>query len=147
MTRNTTSAAALLLAIAGAASADEATDALHAAEAASQARWNARDAAGLAVLYADDGMRLAPGTGLAAGPDAIEAAFRARFEGGHYHLALTPAETGHADGLGWIVGSVKVTALPTMDGVLTGTHHFVSVYRQQADGAWRLLFDSRNDAP
>jgi uncharacterized protein (TIGR02246 family) len=140
-------AAALLLAATTSAPAQDATDALRAAEAAWEDLWNARDAAGLAALYAADGMRVPPSAALATRPDAIETAFRARFEQDIYHMTLTTAEIGHDDGLGWVVGQAKVTALPRSTEIETGTHAFVAIYRQDADGVWRLLFDSRNDAP
>jgi hypothetical protein len=62
-------------------------------------------------------------------------------------MTLTPADVGHADGPDWLAGQAKVIALSTSAGVDSGTYPFVARYCQGPNSAWRLDFDSRNDAP
>jgi uncharacterized protein (TIGR02246 family) len=131
---------------AAAASAQTAEAELRAAEDRFETLWNAKDAAGLAALYAEDGMRLPPDASRVVGPDAIEAMFREEFAAGLDDLRLEATEIGHDGNLGWVVGDNTI-AFPVDGEMMTGTGNYVVVYRREDDGVWRIVIDTWNDAP
>lgn len=108
--------------------------------------WTARDAAGLAQLYAEDGIRLPPDASRIQGREAIEDMFEAEFEAGLENLQLEPTDIGHDGDLGWVVGNLSID-FPMGDSMGTGTGNYVIVYRKEDDGAWRIVIDTWNDAP
>jgi uncharacterized protein (TIGR02246 family) len=128
------------------ASAQSAEDELRAAEDRWEVLWNAEDAAGLAALYAEDGMRLPPDASRVVGPEAIEAMFRDEFAAGLDNLQLEATEIGSDGTLGWVVGNTTIE-FPVEGGMMTGTGNYVIVYRREDDGAWRIVIDTWNDAP
>ena len=121
-------------------------DELRAAEDEWQALWLAKDAQALAALYAEDGMRLPPDATRTVGRDAIEAMFEDEFVAGLENLQLEATDIGHDGNLGWIVGNSTIE-FPMGDSMGTGTGNYVVVYRKEADGAWRIVIDTWNDAP
>lgn len=120
---------------------------LRAAEDEWQRRWDAKDAEGLAALYAEDAMRLPPDGSRTVGRDAIEAVFEDEFAAGLV-VQLDATDVGHDDDgeLGWVVGDQTVQ-FPVDGEMVTGTGNYVVVYRKEADGAWRIVIDTWNDAP
>jgi uncharacterized protein (TIGR02246 family) len=121
-------------------------DELRAAEDEWQALWLAKDAQALAALYAEDGMRLPPDATRTVGREAIEAMFEDEFAAGLENLQLEATEMGHDGNLGWIVGNSTIE-FPMGDSMGTGTGNYVVVYRKEADGVWRIVVDTWNDAP
>lgn len=129
-----------------AASAQTVEDELRAAEDEWEALWEAKDAEGLAALYAEDGMRLPPDASRTVGRDAIEEMFEGEFAAGLENLQLEPTEIGHDGNLGWVVGNSTIE-FPMGDTMGTGTGNYVVVYRKEDDGVWRIVIDTWNDAP
>ena len=121
-------------------------DELRATEDRFEAIWNEKDSAGLAELYAEDGMRLPPDASRTVGREAIEAMFAGEFEAGLANLRLDATEFGHDGDLGWVVGNSTIE-FPTGDTMGTGTGNYVVVYRKEDDGVWRIMIDTWNDAP
>ena len=119
---------------------------MRAAEEQFETIWNEKDAAGLAELYAEDGMRLPPDGSRTVGREAIEAMFAGEFEAGLSNLQLDATEFGHDGNLGWVVGNSTIE-FPTGDTMGTGTGNYVVVYRKEDDGVWRIVIDTWNDAP
>jgi uncharacterized protein (TIGR02246 family) len=138
--------AAILVSALSAAAAQSAEDELRAAEDEFEALWNEKDAAGLAGLYAEDGMRLPPDASRTVGREAIEEMFVGEFEAGLANLQLEATEFGHDGNLGWVVGNSTIE-FPTGDTMGTGTGNYVVVYRKEEDGVWRIVIDTWNDAP
>lgn len=138
--------ACLPMATVAAASEQTVADELRVAEDEWEALWNAQDAAALAALYAEDGMRLPPDATRTVGRDAIEAMFNAEFEAGLENIQLETTDIGHDGNLGWIVGNNTID-FPMGDTMGTGTGNYVVIYRKEDDGAWRIVVDTWNDAP
>jgi uncharacterized protein (TIGR02246 family) len=128
------------------ASAQTVEDELRAAEDTREELWNAKDAAGLAALYTEDAMRLPPDAGRTVGREAIEAMFEGEFAAGLENMQLEATDIGHDGNLGWVVGNTTID-FPMGDTMGTGTGNYVVIYRKEADGAWRLVVDTWNDAP
>lgn len=138
--------AALTMAAWHGVAAQTVADELRAAEDEWQALWLAKDAQALAALYAEDGMRLPPDATRTVGRDAIEAMFEDEFAAGLENLQLEATDMGHDGNLGWIVGNSTIE-FPMGDSMGTGTGNYVVVYRKEADGVWRIVVDTWNDAP
>jgi uncharacterized protein (TIGR02246 family) len=138
--------AALPILVATMASAQTVEDELRAAEDQWQELWAAQDVQGLAALYAEDGMRLPPDASRVVGRDAIEAMFKDEFAAGLENLQLEATDIGHDGNIGWVVGNSTIE-FPMGDTMGTGTGNYVVVYRKEADGVWRIVIDTWNDAP
>ena len=130
-----------------AVSAQTVADELRAAEDEWQRLWDAKDAEGLAGLYAEDAMRLPPDGSRVVGRDAIQAAVEGELAAGLV-VQLSATDVGHDDDgdLGWVVGDQTVQ-FPSDGGMMTGTGNYVVVYRKEDDGQWRIVIDTWNDAP
>lgn len=139
-------AAALPMATWHGVAARTVADELRAAEDRWEALWAAKDAQALAALYAEDGMRLPPDATRTVGRDAIAAMFEDEFAAGLENLKLEATEIGHDGNRGWVVGNSTID-FPMGDTMGTGTGNYVIVYRKEADGVWRIVIDTWNDAP
>jgi ketosteroid isomerase-like protein len=96
--------------------------------------WTARDAAGLAALFAPDGFVMAPGMPPRRGRDAIEAYYTGR--GGPLSLrALAYAAEGD---IGWIIGGYAAA-----EGLPDGGK-FSLTLRRGDDGRWLIVTDMDN---
>lgn len=137
----------LLAALAGAsARADSVRDTLKAAEQQWAKLYNAKDAAGLASLYSADALRLAPDASRMHGRKAIQAQLQKEFDDGLHNFKFQVTDTGHDGNLAWLVGNFAVN-YRTEQGSGTATGNYISVYRKESDGVWRMLIDTWNDAP
>jgi uncharacterized protein (TIGR02246 family) len=138
---------AIAVMTAAVASAQTVEEELRAAEAEWQRLWDAGDAEGLAALYAEDAMRLPPDGSRTVGRVAIQEVFEGDMGAG-LELDLETTDVGHdEDGeLGWVIGDQTVR-YPANGEMMTGTGNYVIVYRKEADGAWRIVVDTWNDAP
>jgi ketosteroid isomerase-like protein len=96
--------------------------------------WQARDAAGLARLFASDGFVMAPGRPPARGRDAIQAYYTGR--GGPLSLrALAFAADGN---VGWIIGAyARAPGQPDAG-------KFSLTLRRDSDGRWLIVTDMDN---
>lgn len=121
-------------------------DELRAAEVNWSELWAAKDAQGLAALYTEDAMRLPPDATRTVGRDAIAAMFEDEFAAGLENLQLEATDIGHDGNVGWVVGNSTIQ-FPMGDTMGTGTGNYVVVYRKEADGVWRIVIDTWNDAP
>lgn len=96
--------------------------------------WRARDAAGLAALFAEDGFILRPGDGPVRGRAAIEAAYEG--SGGPLHLRAWAYATSRDTG--WIVGGWT----PRETGPSAGK--FTLTLRRAVNGRWLIFSDMDN---
>ena len=109
--------------------------------------WNAKDAAGLSMSYTEDGMRLPPDGSRVQGREALQEMFKEEFDSGQTNRRLEPTEVGHDGDLAWVVGDFSVDS-PTEGGaVVTATGNYTAVYRKEADGVWRIVVATWNEAP
>jgi ketosteroid isomerase-like protein len=124
------------------AAADEA--ALRAAAPVWFDRYNKGDAQGVADLYADDGVILAPGTAAAVGKDAILAFLQKDIAG--TKAAGMSDDNGDITGagasgdLGWVTG---IWYLIDSKGKRVETGKYLTLYRRTATG-WQIIRDTWN---
>jgi len=99
-----------------------------------EAAWTARDAAGLAALFAPDAFVMAPGMPPRRGRDAIEAYYTGK--GGP--LSLRALAYGAEGDIGWIIGGYSGG-----EGMPDGGK-FSLTLRRGDDGRWLIVTDMDN---
>ena len=95
--------------------------------------------------FTDDGAIVREGVGEIRGTEALQAALAGLDEPG-VSLRWTPtrADVAASGDLGWTTGSY-VSESPTPDGtVVRGEGVYVSIWRRQPDGSWRVVMDLGN---
>jgi uncharacterized protein (TIGR02246 family) len=134
-----------LLALASAASAERAEDAIRAADQRFAEAFNRGDSAALAEFYTPDAAVLPPGAPRADGRAAIERVWREVVQSGLRDLSLRPAEVVVLDGTAYVTGSGAFT-MPSAAGGGTqqGTLKYLEIWQRGEDGAWRLHRDIWN---
>lgn len=129
------------------AEADSVSDELRQAEERWTELWNAKDAAGLSMTYTEDGMRLPPDGSRVQGRKALQEMFEEEFGAGQINRKLEPTDVGYDGNLAWVVGDFSFD-FPTEGGAVgTATGNYTAVYRKEADGVWRIVVATWNDAP
>ena len=96
--------------------------------------WRARDAAGLAALFTEDGFVLSGGRPPVRGRDAV----RARYEGAGGPLHLRAVAFATSDTVGYIIGTYGATPAQIDEG------KFVLALRRARGGPWRIAADMDN---
>ena len=119
-----------------AAGGDEA--AMGKVRAAYQTAAAAQDAAGIAKLYAPDGIEMAPNAPAAKGHAAIEAFHKGMAKEWMVHgVTLTPTETRVMGDRAYETGTYKQGLMPQKGGgMLDDTGKFVVLLKKDASGAW-----------
>lgn len=124
-------------------------DAVRRAMADVDARWedaaNRGDAAGVAGLYAGDGVLLPPNADVVRGPDAIRAFVQGYVDAGMTNVDFTALDVGASGDLAYEVGRYTYD-LATPEGEITASDRgkYLIVARRQADGSWKLVADMFN---
>ena len=95
--------------------------------------YNRKDAAGVAALYADDGLLVPPGP-ITTGRPNIEKAWRAVFDAGRTGLRYDIQQVEAQGDIVWSVGQFSVMS-PEQGGVLKERHgNFANIYSWDGDG-------------
>ena len=95
--------------------------------------YNKKDAAGVAVLYTEDGLLVPPGP-IATGKQNIEKAWRAVFDAGRTGLRYDIQQIEAEGNLVWSVGRFTVMA-PDESGMLQERQgNFANIYQWEGDG-------------
>jgi len=106
-----------------------------------QAAYNAKDAAKVASLYAEDAVVMPPNEPAVRGRSAIEARLKREMQG-NVTIKLTPTESAIAGDRAHEAGTVTVTA-----GGETMTEKYLVVL-MRVGGDWKIAYDIWNsDAP
>lgn len=123
---------------------------LRAADSALQAAVAAKDAARTAALYAMDAVLLPVAEPVVTGRPAIQAEWTKVFgiPGFDNSARLTKVEVAASGDLGYTRGTYATTMAGTDGRSTTEVGKWVSVWRREADGQWRVVADIFNtDTP
>jgi len=121
-------------------------EALRAADAAWLKAYQEKDAVKAAGFYADQGAMLAPNAPLLAGKDALAKFIAKSFEMRDYHIAWRPnrVEVAQSGELGYTSGIYEMSFREPSGKLVLDQGKYLMVWKRQADGAWKVLFDISN---
>jgi uncharacterized protein (TIGR02246 family) len=103
-----------------------------------------KDAAGIAALYAEDGVMLPPNQERVAGRESIRKLWQSWFEAGVADLTLKAISVEENGGLAVEEGAYTVTA-PGADGkMMQDAGKYVVIWKKASDGKWMLHRDIWN---
>ncbi len=122
------------------------TAALRDAVAAYNEAGEAKNAAAMAALYADNAVAFPPNEATLEGPGAFEAFVEevAGIEGFALAFGDTEVVVGAGGDLGYSIGPASLT-MPGPDGeMVTTDERDVHIWRKQADGSWKIVVDIWN---
>jgi uncharacterized protein (TIGR02246 family) len=106
------------------------------------------NAAGIASLYTDDGRLMAPDAPIITGAEAIEGYWQAVLDMGAKSVALRRIELEKMGEIAVETGDATLVLQGEDGGVIEAAAKFIVVWKQQADGEWKLHNDCFNfDAP
>ena len=121
-----------------------AADAVNRTEQEMLAAFQAKDAAKLSSYYASDGLLATPGRPAIKGTDAVSKALAQDFSDPNFKLSFTNEKTevaGSGD-IAYTHGSFNVTYTnPQTRQAETGSGTYVTVFKKQADGSWKVAAD------
>lgn len=135
--------AAVLLIVAP-ARADDARNAIEAANAKMVADYAAGNARALALAYTEDAVMLPPDATRVVGHAAIEALWKSWIDTGISNLTLKSTDLEISGDLAYEVGDLALQ-MPVNGGdpsPATGTYLFI--WKRGADGVWRIKVDTWN---
>jgi len=103
----------------------------------------------LVSRYTDDATLLLPNTPLAAGGQAIRAAWKAAVQDGNFSLQIEAAhvEVSRSGDMAYSQGAYTATLTdPGSSKRMRDTGTYVHVYRKAADNAWKVVTDIHTDS-
>ena len=103
------------------------------------------------AYYADDGSVLLPDTPILTGKEAIRGAFKPMLSDPNFAVTFgaTKVDVAKSGDLGYTQGPFSMTTSdPKTKAPVTEKGKYLTVFRKQADGAWRAVEDTfMSDAP
>jgi ketosteroid isomerase-like protein len=105
------------------------------------AAFNAGNADAVSAFYADDAVLLVPNAPIARGTAAIRDAFRAAFGAGHPTLNFAPDRIAQSGDVAYEYGHYTMQM-----GSANDQGNFVTVWRRQPNGDWKIVEDSVNSS-
>ena len=112
------------------------------------AAFNSGDAAAMAAAYADDAIMMDPNQAAVEGKQAIQAAYEARSKESAGKVAFTatftPLETQVAGDWAYDRGNYTVTITPKSGKPMERSNKYMTIYKRQADGSWKVYRDISN---
>lgn len=118
------------------------------------ANWSkvtgAKDVAGFASFFADDGMLLPPNQEAVSGMEAIQKWGQAMVETPGFAVSWQPtkAEAARSGDQGYTVGTYEMTVNDAKGKPVTDKGKYLTVWKKQADGSWKVAVDAFNpDTP
>jgi uncharacterized protein (TIGR02246 family) len=113
--------------------------------------WGGKDADRIAAHYTDDGSLMIPNSPVMTGKDAIGKGLKDALADPNWSLALQPVQVEVSKGgdLGYTRGTyVLIATDPASKKAVTEKGRFVTIFRKEADGAWKAVQDINNaEAP
>lgn len=106
----------------------------------------AEDLEATMAFYADDAALLTANAPTTTGRDAIRKAFIDLFASAGFSLdwALTGADVSKSGDLGYTVGTYQMTVPGPKGQLLSDKGKYVTVWKKQADGSWKVVIDIGN---
>jgi len=113
--------------------------------------WGGKDADRIAAHYTDDGSLMIPNSPVMTGKGAIGKGLKDALADPNWSLALQPVQVEVSKGgdLGYTRGTyVLIATDPGSKKAVTEKGRFVTIFRKEADGAWKAVQDINNaEAP
>ncbi len=124
----------------------KAADAVRAADAAWLKVYAARDLDKSVAFFDEQGSMLVPNAPIATGKDAIAKLIARGFALQDYKLVWHPDKAGVARSgeLGYTSGTYELSFTDTSGKTISDKGKYLTVWKKQADGAWKVLFDMNN---
>jgi uncharacterized protein (TIGR02246 family) len=120
-------------------------------EAAWVPAWQAKDVDKIVAVYAADAVVMQPDMPAMKGTEAIRAGVKAFVGDKNFALTFAPiaVEVAKSGDIGYTYGTYTATMTsPKTKKPVTEKGKYVTVYKKQADGAWKAFLDTNNaDAP
>lgn len=116
-------------------------------ETTNQKDWAAKDADKLANFYAEEAVLYVPGAPPVKGKAAIRTALGDMLKDPSMTLAYTTetAEAAKGSDIGYTAGSYTMTMTdPKTKKVMTAKGSYITVFKKQADGTWKVVQDMAN---
>lgn len=104
------------------------------------------DAAGIASLYTEDAVLLAPNRDMVRGREAIEKAMKGVLDMGAKDLSLTTVDVGGSGDIAYEVGRYVMTLQPADHQSIQDVGKYVVVWKKGDDGQWQLHVDIWNSS-
>ena len=123
-----------------------AAEAIKAADAAWEKAVSSKDTTGAMGAVASDGAVLGPNAPAATTPDAIKGMF-VTFWGMpaiSIHWTATKVEAAKSGELGYSMGSYQLSWNDAKGKPMSDKGKYVTVWRKQADGSWKVVYDIFN---
>jgi uncharacterized protein (TIGR02246 family) len=121
---------------------------------ADQAKWQEdikhRDARAYAAHYAPDGVLYDAGQPPVPGREAMQAMMTGAFRDPNLKMLQTieKIDVSPDGAMGYVKGRYSETfTAPNTDAPMTESGYFVTIYRKQADGSWKVVQDLASPSP
>jgi len=123
-----------------------AADAILAADAAWERVFTTQDTTAALAAIEPDGSMLAPNVPIATGSDAIRAVIQGFYgmPGMSLSWQATKAEAASSGDLGYSMGTYELTVDGPDGQPMTDHGKYVTLWRRQADGTWKVVVDIFN---
>jgi len=124
----------------------KAVDAVRAADAAWLEAYDTRDVDKSVAFLDEQGSMLPPNTPMVTGKTAIAKLIASDFALPDFKLAWHPDKAGVADSgeLGYTSGTYEVSFKDASGKVVSDTGKYLTMWKKQADGSWKVLLDMYN---
>ena len=148
--RSTLSVLAILVLLASAAVAADATtearNAIEQANARFTKEFEQHNAAAIAAMYTEDAVVLPPGQEMVKGRPAIEQFWKSTMNAGVKSAVLTTLDVTISGDMAVEVGTVELTIAPEGKPATKSFAKYLVVWKREG-GAWKLHRDTWNDVP
>jgi uncharacterized protein (TIGR02246 family) len=105
--------------------------------------FNARDAAKVGALYAEDAVLMPPNMPLIKGRAGIEAWFKGGFDQGFSNLRLAPFRSEVSGDLAYVAGTYTISAKPPAGAAVEDRGKYIEIWKRSG-GQWRMVSDIFN---
>ena len=119
---------------------------LRQADSAFAAAASAKDLNALIAFYADDAAMMMANAPATIGREAIQKAFGDMLAAPDFSISwqATGADVSRSGDLGYTVGAYQLTVAGPKGKPVSDKGKYVTVWRKQADGTWKVVIDTAN---